>query len=525
MSPGGVVTGWDRRYGPLGGVCPLGSDLLVLGAATATARVLGGPLVLAPLTLVLVFLQDLDRPDAGSFAGDRTLAASRGASPVAAIAAGFLPGEGDFGNTDIFADDFIEIPFDIFGAHFQFASGAQRGRPALIDLLEPRAPEIKYQYRDGPVQRRYDSTGYTMSMQMGVDVVRVDTQFDVTTTTISTAVAPMPEVPSQARSGYALDPRINESYVVVNQLLAEGVEVYRSSGPLTIEAGELPAGTFMISRRTPEIADRMQQIASEMRVPVFTDPEGTGNSIPGEIFSARIGLYKPWQASMDEGWTRLTLENHGFSFENIDNARIREGDLGADFDVLIIPQGVQPRTLINGISEERIMEPYAGGVGDEGIETIIEFVEEGGTLLTFERSDQIVFEHFNVPVKDALQGLQQPEFYLPPAVLKLDVNNEHPIGYGMKEKAFAFFGGGRAYEPDGWDAAAGNMRVVATWPSEGRVLASGEMLGDEFLAGRGAVIEVDYDDGKIVMYGFRVQHRAQTQGTFKLFFNALYMTQ
>ncbi len=30
--------------------------------------------------------------------------------------------------------------------------GAQRGRPALIDLLEPRAPEIKYQYRDGPVQ-------------------------------------------------------------------------------------------------------------------------------------------------------------------------------------------------------------------------------------------------------------------------------------------------------------------------------------------------------------------------------------
>ncbi len=403
--------------------------------------------------------------------------------------------------------------------------GAQRGRPALIDLLEPRAPEIKYQYRDGPVQRRYDSTGYTMSMQMGVDVVRVDTQFDVTTTTISTAVAPMPEVPSQARSGYALDPRINESYVVVNQLLAEGVEVYRSSGPLTIEAGELPAGTFMISRRTPEIADRMQQIASEMRVPVFTDPEGTGNSIPGEIFSARIGLYKPWQASMDEGWTRLTLENHGFSFENIDNARIREGDLGADFDVLIIPQGVQPRTLINGISEERIMEPYAGGVGDEGIETIIEFVEEGGTLLTFERSDQIVFEHFNVPVKDALQGLQQPEFYLPPAVLKLDVNNEHPIGYGMKEKAFAFFGGGRAYEPDGWDAAAGNMRVVATWPSEGRVLASGEMLGDEFLAGRGAVIEVDYDDGKIVMYGFRVQHRAQTQGTFKLFFNALYMTQ
>lgn len=60
---------------------------------------------------------------------------------------------------------------------------------------------------------------------------------------------------------------------------------------------------------------------------------------------------------MDEGWTRLTLENYGFPYETVDNARVREGDLGADFDVLIIPQGVRLRTLINGISEERIMEP------------------------------------------------------------------------------------------------------------------------------------------------------------------------
>lgn len=133
--------------------------------------------------------------------------------------------------------------------------------------------------------------------------------------------------------------------------------MFRSPGPLTVEARELPAGTFMISRRTPEIADRMQQIASDMRVPVFTDPEGTGSGMPTEISAARTGLYKPWQASMDEGWTRLTLENYGFPYETVDNARVREGDLGADFDVLIILQGVRLRTLINGISEERIMEP------------------------------------------------------------------------------------------------------------------------------------------------------------------------
>ncbi|MCZ6478659.1 MAG: hypothetical protein O6851_10130 [Gemmatimonadetes bacterium] len=48
------------------------------------------------------------------------------------------------------------------------------------------------------------------------------------------------------------------------------------------------------------------------------------------------------------------------------------------------------------------------------------------------------------------------------------------------------------------------------------------MVGDEFLAGRAAVVEADYGRGRLVMYGFRVQHRAQTHGTFKLLFNALY---
>ena len=78
---------------------------------------------------------------------------------------------------------------------------------------------------------------------------------------------------------------------------------------------------------------------------------------------------------------------------------------------------------------------------------------------------------------------------------------------------------------NGWDAAGGTMRVVATWPSDGPVLASGQMVGEEEFAGRGAVVEVDYGAGKIVMYGFRVKHRSQTNGTFKLFFNALYKTQ
>ncbi len=404
--------------------------------------------------------------------------------------------------------------------------GAQRGRPALIDLLEPRVPQIKRQWPDGPVRRRYDSTAYTMPMQMGVDVVRIDSEFDAVTAPVSEALPPAPPRPAEARFTWALDPRINQSYTAVNRLLADGIEVSRATEPLMTEAGALPPGAFIVPRQGTTFAEletRLQRIADEMRLPVFADPEGNIGSAT-EIAAARIGVYKPWQASMDEGWTRLTLENFEFPYQTVDNARIREGELGTDFDVLILPSGQQLRRLIDGISEERIMEPYAGGIGEEGVEAIIEFVAGGGTLLTLQGSDQIVLERFEVPVKDALRGQRGNDVYLPPMILHLEVDPGHPLGYGMKEDAFGFFGGGSAYEPDGWDATTGDLRVVATWPSEGEVLASGEMLGEEHFAGRGAMVEVRYGEGRIVMYGFRVKHRAQTHGTFKLLFNALYET-
>ena len=44
------------------------------------------------------------------------------------------------------------------------------------------------------------------------------------------------------------------------------------------------------------------------------------------------------------------------------------------------------------------------------------------------------------------------------------------------------------------------------------------------MAGRAAIVSIDMNPGRVVLFGLRPQHRAQTHATFPLLFNALYMS-
>ena len=53
------------------------------------------------------------------------------------------------------------------------------------------------------------------------------------------------------------------------------------------------------------------------------------------------------------------------------------------------------------------------------------------------------------------------------------------------------------------------------------ILQSGWLLGEDMIAEKAAMVSVGHGEGKVVLIGFRAQHRAQTHGTFKLVLNAL----
>ena len=62
---------------------------------------------------------------------------------------------------------------------------------------------------------------------------------------------------------------------------------------------------------------------------------------------------------------------------------------------------------------------------------------------------------------------------------------------------------------------------MARYPND-NVIASGWLKGEDLMAGRAAVVSVDMNPGRVVLFGLRPQHRAQTHATFPMLFNALY---
>ena len=64
--------------------------------------------------------------------------------------------------------------------------------------------------------------------------------------------------------------------------------------------------------------------------------------------------------------------------------------------------------------------------------------------------------------------------------------------------------------------------VVSRYPDEDDMVASGWLLGDEFLREQANVVSFEVGDGTAVTMGSQIAFRTQTRATFKLLFNAIF---
>lgn len=233
--------------------------------------------------------------------------------------------------------------------------------------------------------------------------------------------------------------------------------------------------------------------------------------------SARVALYRSWTGSMDEGWTRYVFDTFNVPHHTLRDAEVRAGNLRSRFDVIILPS-MRTREIVEGRAEGTAPPELTRGVGDEGTQNIRRFVEDGGTLVVWDDSTDFAIEKLKLPLRNVLAGLKTSEFYGPGSILRAEVDTSHPFARGLTKETDVYFIHGAAFDIS--DPA--RVRVVARFEDDkDAVLRSGWLLGPQHLAGRAALVEVGHGRGRVVLFGFRPQHRGQAWGTLPFIFNAL----
>jgi hypothetical protein len=421
---------------------------------------------------------------------------------------------------------------------------AQAFRPHVMDMFEPQDHPNDFAYPGGPPRPPYDITGWTLAFQMGVKFDRILEAFDGPFVKIN-GLQPAPPAtvtgtPSPA--GYLISHQINNSFVLINRLMAAGADVYWLKKETSADGQDLGTGAIWVpaSAAAKPVLDKA---AKELGVTAHAMAKApTGEAL--KLKPIRIGLFDQYGGSMPSGWTRWIFEQYEFPFTVVYPQTLDAGGLRAKFDVLVFPDGVFRRGGggrgggggggggRGGPDPESIPAEFRDHVGriseDKTMPQIKLFVESGGSIITIGSSTGMG-ESLGLPVKNYLtekgpdgndRQLPREKFYIPGSLLKTNIDNTNPLAYGMPSQVDVFYDNSPVFRlaPN----AEQQKTSAVAWFSGPEVLDSGWAWGQQYLDGGTAVAEASVGEGKVVMLGPEVAFRSQPHATFKLLFNGLY---
>jgi len=429
-------------------------------------------------------------------------------------------------------------------------------------------PDLR-EYPEGPPEQPYDASGWTLSAQMGVHVVAASqplsdglrAQLDAVsgtavdwretsgtidaaarlapgagwyemeelregpavvgaeaaafdgapgagfdTNAVAAGIVPPPGTLTGSGDSIAVDAAHNNAFRAVNEAWRAGATVAFEPGTPGAEGEPGGSGRYLIRGLDADAATRLVDTLALQAE--RTSARGTGLDKP------RIGLFRPWSASMDEGWTRWLLEQYGFDFTSLRNHDFQAGSLRDRFDVIVLAD-YSSRQIINGRARGSVPARFAGGIGDEGVREL-DFVRDGGTLVCMNSSSNFAIEHLGLPVRNVVDGVGRGDFFTSGSILEVITDASHPVMSGMPERANVFFARSPVFTvEEGFEGAA-----LAKYQTAGSPLVSGYLLGEEHMQGYAAALDVRHGDGHVILIGFRSQWRGQPFGTFRVLFNA-----
>ncbi len=242
----------------------------------------------------------------------------------------------------------------------------------------------------------YDDTGWTMPLQRNITVKTITDKslLDQGMTLLTKDV----EVPGVIQgTGDVLVVQNNTDNVLATfRFTNPGVKMEAAEEDFTVDGQSVHAGAFIVrDGKNAKVRDSI----SKLGLVAWATSAPTVKTHPLTI--PRVGYVHSWSRTQDEGWVRGALDHYGIPFTYFADQKLREGNLRARYDVIIFPHvGGTSISQVNGIPRTGDPIPYKktaltpnlgvedssddirGGMGIEGLNELVKFVQAGGTLIT-----------------------------------------------------------------------------------------------------------------------------------------------
>ncbi len=408
---------------------------------------------------------------------------------------------------------------------------SQPYRAFVKDLLERKSYPLP-PGRDPAQYLPYDEASWTLPLQMGVRVIEVTNKFEAGLKLLPPIAIPDSQI-SGSGNYLVIDSGSNHSLILANRLLKNRLPVSYADREFSAGGKTFRAGSLVIEKSRVNPA-RVINLGRGLGLRI----EGLDSVQPASLRPLkeyRLGLYQPWTASMDEGWTRWVLEQFEFNFRVLHNAEIRAGQLEKNFTHIILPS-ISSRVMFEGRRKGEVPPEYAGGLGTEGVSALISFVQNGGHLTAVENSSDFVIDYFGLPVKNIIEprrtrggegeqaasSADRARIYSPGSILKVLVDDSKPEVFGLEKEASIFSYFSPVFEIVKPESSGVGLKVhnLAWYPPYDPLL-SGILLNGDKLKLKSAAVVCEVGKGRVVLLGFNALHRAQAHGSFKFLFNPI----
>jgi Zinc carboxypeptidase len=381
--------------------------------------------------------------------------------------------------------------------------------------------------------RTYDDAAWTMGLMAHVKTVEsADPQILQTPVELIGSFHPEGQVEGSASAAaYAVVDHGSPNMITLRYRLRE--TPFRIAEQ-TFKDGDtvFPPGSFLLPGSAYTKLKEAVQPLGLKAVALAADPKVSQH----DVDLPRLAIYSTWGSTQDVGWVRYAFDKYEIAYDLIFKERVRQGNLRAAYDVIVIPnQGRTPKGLVFDIEPKKQPLAYepaerfkslgeygsspdiTGGMGLAGAVELQKFIAQGGVLVTLGVASGFP------PAFGITRRLEaaspSAQFYAPGPIVQAEIlDPSNPIFYGYPERTVPVrWANGPLLSLPQED----RRQILMRFPGGDASILSGLMKGANEIRNAPAVVDVPVGQGRVVLFTTNPCYRWQNLGEFRMLFNTV----